>query len=157
MSLRRLCILLGVSLALGLGACVARQDSRGAVIDPERVAQIKEGETTQSAVRQLMGSPSTTTTFAQSGKNTWYYISKQTESVAFLAEETIDQQVLAIEFDDGSRVKSVRHYGLKDGKEIALVDRVTPTKGKELGVLQQLFGNVGKFNSGPSGPGTGRP
>jgi len=93
----------------------------------------------------MLGSPSTTSTFQQWGV-TWYYISKETEAVAFLAPETIDQQVLAISFDKENKVSQIKRYGLKDGKEVAFVGRETPTKGKELTFLEQLFGNFGKFN-----------
>jgi outer membrane protein assembly factor BamE (lipoprotein component of BamABCDE complex) len=59
----------------------------------------------------------------------------------------IDQQVVAISFDKQSeKVKDIKRYGLKDGKQVAFVERETPTRGKELTVLEQLFGNFGRFN-----------
>src|SRR3546814_5080921 len=95
----------------------------------------------------LLGSPSTSSTFPDWG-TTYYYISSETEAVAFLAPEVIEQQVLAIAFDKStSKVKDIKRYGLKDGKQIAFVDRETPTRGKELTVLEQLFGNFGRFNN----------
>jgi len=36
-------------------------------------------------------------------------------------------------------------YTENDKKEVDLVARVTPTAGNELSIIQQLFGNVGRF------------
>ena len=53
-------------------------------------------------------------------------------------------------------VKEIKRYGLKDGKQIAFVDRETPTRGKEMTVLEQLFGNLGRFNNSVGSGGRGR-
>ena len=37
---------------------------------------------------------------------------------------------------------------MADAKDITMVARITPTTGKELTVLEQILGNVGRF-SGP--------
>ena len=50
-----------------------------------------------------------------------------------------------IKFDDDQVVSTVEHYTIEDGLTIDPVSRKTPTVGKELTFLQQLFGNVGRF------------
>jgi hypothetical protein len=42
---------------------------------------------------------------------------------------------------------------LVDGKEVVPVARVTPAPGRELTFLEQLIGNLGKFNGGGGGGG----
>jgi outer membrane protein assembly factor BamE (lipoprotein component of BamABCDE complex) len=138
-----------------LGACAPRQDYRGIAIEQEKLDLIKVGQTSEGQVNALLGSPSTISTFPDWG-TVYYYISSETETVAFLAPELIDQQVLAIAFDKESRVKDIKRYGLKDGKQIAFVDRETPTRGKEMTVLEQLFGNLGRFNNSVGSGGRGR-
>ncbi|WP_298725191.1 outer membrane protein assembly factor BamE [uncultured Ferrovibrio sp.] len=133
-----------------IAACAPRQDYRGASIDEDKLNLITVGETTEPQVGALLGSPSTTSTFPEWG-TTYYYISSETEAVAFLAPELIDQQVLAISFDKEGKVREIKRYGLKDGKQIAFVERETPTRGKELTFLEQLFGNLGRFNSNAGG------
>jgi len=130
---------------MGLGACATREEFRGHKTDPETVELLQPGQQTQDDVRRLLGSPSSISTFNQAN-NTWYYIARETEQWAFTAEEMVDQRVVAIDFDGEGKVAGVRRYAMKDGKEVEMVDRVTPTKGKELGFIEQLFGNVGKFN-----------
>jgi hypothetical protein len=36
---------------------------------------------------------------------------------------------------------------MADAQEISPVARVTPTEGRDLTLLQQLFGNIGRFSS----------
>jgi hypothetical protein len=77
---------------------------------------------------------------------TWYYISKRTETTAFFDPDVTDQEVLAINFDESGVVQNMRVYGQEDGRTIAYVDRTTPTEGNELTLIQQLLGNLGRFN-----------
>ena len=156
---RTITIFLG-AIALALAGCTPRIDTRGHVATPGTVEKLEVGKQTRDDVTQLLGSPSTTATFDD---ETWYYISQRTETVAFYAPETTDQKVLALKFDKSGVLKDMQTYTLKDGKAIAMVDRKTPTAGKELTLIEQVFGNVGKFSGGgstpqgpPRAPGTNR-
>jgi len=55
---------------------------------------------------------------------------------------------LGISFGDGNKVNNLKYYGLEEGKIISYVDRTTPTRGRELTILQQLFGNLGRLGAG---------
>jgi outer membrane protein assembly factor BamE (lipoprotein component of BamABCDE complex) len=142
--------LLAAVLILMLAACAPRQDYRGVTIEEDKLKQIQVGQSTEAQVGALLGSPSTSSTFPDWGV-TYYYISSETEAVAFLAPELIDQQVVAIAFDKDGKVKDVKRYGLKDGKQIAFIQRETPTRGKELTFLEQIFGNFGRFTKSDNG------
>ncbi|MEL3892336.1 outer membrane protein assembly factor BamE [Ferrovibrio sp. MS7] len=148
MSSPRTLLLLALFSAV-LAACAPRQDYRGAQIDEDRLKEVKIGST-EGQVSAAIGSPSTTSTFQQWG-TTWYYISSETEAVAFMAPELIDQQVLAISFDKDGKVKEIKRYGMKDGRQVAFVERETPTKGKDMTILEQLLGNFGRFNNQNTG------
>jgi outer membrane protein assembly factor BamE (lipoprotein component of BamABCDE complex) len=142
-----------VLVATLAAACAPREEFRGAVLDEGRLSQVQPGKS-QAEVTQLLGSPSSTSTFSEAG-NTWYYISRATETTAFLAPEVVSQRVVAVDFDRGGRVRDVRQYKMEDGQEVPLVSRETPTKGKELSIMEQFLGNIGKFNSNRQ-PGGGR-
>jgi outer membrane protein assembly factor BamE (lipoprotein component of BamABCDE complex) len=144
-SLYRRTLLAGVGLALALSAtaCAPRIDQRGNKPDEEQVVQINPGVDDKNRVAELIGTPSTISTF---NDRTWYYISKRTETTAFFEPEVMEQEILAIAFDDGGVVESMRIYGEEDGHTIAYVDRTTPTEGNELTIMQQLLGNLGRFN-----------
>ena len=56
--------------------------------------------------------------------------------------------MIAIRFDQNDQVANLGQYGLEDGKVIDINSRTTPTRGRELTILQQLFGNIGKPGAG---------
>ena len=87
-------------------------------------------------------------------EKTWYYISRQTEQVAFLNKDVLDQQVYVINFDNQGVVKNVDHKDLKDGMEIEPAPGATPAPGRELTFLEQILGNVGRFSKGGSSSGS---
>ena len=148
---RTLLVTVGLAVALAAGACTPRIDQRGNKPDEDQVVLINPGVDDKNRVAELIGTPSVISTF---NDRTWYYISKRTETVAFFDPETVDQEVLAISFDDSGVVDNMRIYGPEDGRTIAYVDRTTPTEGNELTIMQQLLGNLGRFNpSGDSRPG----
>lgn len=133
-----------VALALALASCTGRIDTRGNMADPEVVSQITPGDSTRGTVEDLLGTPTAVATFDD---RTWYYIGRKTEKFAFFEPEVLEQQVVAIHFDSSGVVEEVKVYGPDDAREVELVDRTTPTAGKELTALQQIFGNLGRFNS----------
>jgi hypothetical protein len=49
----------------------------------------------------------------------------------------------------------VDHKILEDGKEVTPVARATPAPGRELSFLEQLIGNLGKFNGSSGGGASG--
>lgn len=140
---RTLLATVGLTLALVAGACTARIDQRGNKPDEDQVVLINPGVDDKNRVAELIGTPSSISTF---NDRTWYYISKRTETLAFFDPEVVDQEVLAISFDDNGVVDNMRIYGPEDGRTIAYVDRTTPTEGNELTLMQQLLGNLGRFN-----------
>ena len=144
---------LALAAFLGAAACAPVKDTRGYMPDQEQVAQVTPGVTTKDKVYDLFGSPSSMGTFDQ---KVWYYIEKKTEKRAFTPEETTDQQVLAVEFDQSGTVTEIKRWGMKDGVAVTPVARVTETRGRELSFLQQVFGNLGRF-SNKGGGGFGSP
>ncbi|MDJ0942868.1 MAG: outer membrane protein assembly factor BamE [Kiloniellales bacterium] len=134
---------------LGLGACSSGLNTHGNLPDKEVVEGIRPGVHDQQDVLGMLGSPSAVSTFED---NRWYYIGSRSETVAFFDPDVIERNVLVVSFSEDGMVDEKKVYTLNDGRDVDPVDRVTPTEGKELSVLQQLFGNVGRF----SGAGTGQ-
>tara|TARA_Y100001970_G_scaffold45236_1_gene56717 strand:+ start:17316 stop:17702 length:387 start_codon:yes stop_codon:yes gene_type:complete len=126
-------------------ACSPQFDNRGHVIQKESIKKIEVGQYKREQVLTLLGSPSATGTFED---NSWYYISQKIASKGFLDPELINQSITMIEFDDNGYVKSIRNIEEEEIKEIELVEKVTPTKGKKLGLFEQILGNLGVPVSG---------
>ena len=133
--------------AAGLGGCVATVDQRGNLPEPDKFAQIRPGTTTREQVAKILGTPSSTGVFDD--KN-WYYISRRTKQVAFFDPDVLDQQVYIVNFDATGVVRGVDHKDLKDGRDIEPAPGATPAPGRELTFLEQVLGNIGRFNKGGS-------
>ena len=140
--------LAGVLLAplLIVGGCSNVVDQRGFTPTPGSVEKLEVGTQSREDVVRVIGSPSAVATF---NPNIWYYISETQEYWAFTKPKITEQKVIQITFNDSGRISSLKYYDLEDAKEITMVARITPTSGKELTVLEQLLGNIGKF-TGPA-------
>jgi outer membrane protein assembly factor BamE (lipoprotein component of BamABCDE complex) len=134
-----------IALVLVSASCSPIVENRGYVFDEKLLDQIKVNETISNDVMDILGSPSTTSAIDAS---TWYYIYSKAETVAFYHPTVTDRRVLAVSFNDDNKVNNLKYYGLEEGKIISYVDRTTPTRGRELTVLQQLFGNLGRLGAG---------
>ena len=138
-----LAALSGLGLAV-LAACSPIIQQEGNVPDADQVVQINPGVDDKNRVPQLLGSPSSVSAFQD---RTWYYISRRTETTAFFDPQVVEQEVLAITFDSQNIVQDMKVYGLENGRMVAMVDRVTPTYGNDLTIVQQVLGNLGRFNN----------
>jgi outer membrane protein assembly factor BamE (lipoprotein component of BamABCDE complex) len=130
--------------ALVVGACDPIVDVHGHVPTPGAMEKLEVGSQSRDDVLRLLGSPSSIGNFSD---GTWYYITQRQESMAFLEPKIVEQKVTAISFGDNGRIKEIKTFGLQDAKDAGMVDRKTPTVGKELTVVEQILGNVGRFNT----------
>ncbi len=142
--------LIVLAAAVLLAACAPRIEVRGNLPDPDLLAELEIGALNKQQVTEMFGSPSSVSTF---GSENWYYISERTETTAFYAPEVVDRKVVVISFDDKGVVRDFASLGLEDGRIIELVERKTPTAGNEITFLQQLFGNLGRFEGSGGAPG----
>jgi outer membrane protein assembly factor BamE (lipoprotein component of BamABCDE complex) len=123
-------------------ACTPATQKRGNFLFDEDIAAIQPGVTTEFDVRRLLGSPTATAVFDD---KTWYYVGLQTEKESFFDERIIDKRVHKIQFDEAGTVITFTEV-TEDSVDVPLANRVTPTSGNEVTILQQILGNVGKFN-----------
>lgn len=137
-------VLVGALLPM-LSGCETIIDQRGFAPTPGSLEKLEIGSQSREDVVRLIGSPSAVATF---NPNTWYYISQKQETYAFFKPEILEQNVLQLTFNESGRLQAMKKYDLSDGRDIEMVSRITPTAGKELTVLEQIMGNVGRF-SGP--------
>lgn len=134
--------LLVPAAAGGLSACAPINSYSGFQAIESDPKEVKVGVDTESTVRARLGSPSATGTF---DKDTWFYMNQMKSRVAFKKPEVIARNITAIKFNkDSETVESVHNFTLKDGKVIAFNGRETPTRGRELTILEQILGNVGR-------------
>ena len=131
-----------------IAGCAASVEQRGNLPNVDKMAEIHAGATTKNDVAKILGTPSSVSVF--NNDKSWYYISRRTAQTAFFDPDVVDQQVYVVSFDDQGVVKAVDHKVLQDGVEVTPVARATPAPGRELSFLEQLLGNLGKFNGSGS-------
>lgn len=131
-------ILLTCGLFLVAG-CAPTVQVHGYVPSEADISKIKPGVATSATVEEVLGLPSGNGLLRDSA---WYYVESRFEEYTYHKPKVIDRKVLAIDYDRNGVVTDIKRYGIKDGRIIDLADQTTDTGGRQLGVLEQLFGNL---------------
>lgn len=143
--------------ALAFSGCAATrtiQNNQGYIADEELVASVQPGVDNRESVQRALGRP---TMASQWGDPNWYYISRTTRQVAFARPRPKDQRIIIVRFAPDGTVASVERRGMEKVAGIEPHRDKTPTLGRETGILEDLFGNIGQVGSLPSGGGAGGP
>jgi outer membrane protein assembly factor BamE (lipoprotein component of BamABCDE complex) len=140
-------LLLGCLLLGGCSFFEAEPQLRGNHVDADQLKELVPGTSTQSDVTALIGSPTAKATFDD---DTWLYISEVTRPRIAQTDGILTQAVVVLTFSDKGVLQGVKQYSKGDRIPVSVVARSTPAPGTEASFLQQLFGNVGRFN--PVGP-----
>jgi outer membrane protein assembly factor BamE (lipoprotein component of BamABCDE complex) len=146
--------LVALALALSASGCTTERQIRGYLPDKAVLEAITPGIDNRNSVKGLLGNPSVEATF---GDGVWYYISSFNVRKSFMLEKSTSRDIMAVHFGDRGIVSEVKRYTLADGRDINPVDDKTPTRGKQLGFFEQIFGNIGRFAGAPGGGGPGGP
>lgn len=108
--------------------------------------EINPNTDTKASVLAALGSPSVEGTFDEEVEaDTWYYINQVRERYAYLRPQIQEQTVTAISFNEDGQVTQVAEYGISDRRIVNYENRETPTRGRELSVLEQIFGTIGRI------------
>ena len=151
---------IAILLALVINACTTTTHETGAELRQVKLDQVNAG-TTKVDVFKLLGSPSTKSLY---GKESWYYITDKVKRGIVIGDEVLKNDIIAISFDKDSKVDDMQIYSTDDMRDISVNNTITPTAGKAPSVVDELLGNVGKFNgdsttsstTGSRAPGGGR-
>jgi len=122
--------------AVLLMGCTPVVSQRGYLQDIDNEAAIDPTVDTKTTIQQRLGYPSTEATF---GSDAWYYISSVEKQIAFFTPTIQSRAILAVYFDKNGKVTDLKHFTLQDGHIVDFETRETPSRGKELTFLQQLF------------------
>lgn len=132
--------------ALMLGAmlvgCAPVKATRGNFVADDQLHEVQVGTHHQADVMRILGTPTSKSIFDD---NTWYYVGLKTEQEAFFDPDVEEKRMIAVAFDESGLVSGLSEID-HDGYQIPISGRVTPTSGQDLTVIQQLLGNIGRFN-----------
>jgi outer membrane protein assembly factor BamE (lipoprotein component of BamABCDE complex) len=133
-----------------VGGCssIGIKEHKGYVLDKELASTVQVGVDNKESVAKTLGRPSFT---GQFDANDWYYVSRNTKSVALRSQKVLDQDVVHIRFDAAGNVASVNTTDETLVAKIDPVDDKTPTLGRQRSFFDELFGNIGVLNQGALG------
>ena len=137
--------ILALALLGGASGCAGVMNHRGAVIDQQLASAIQPGVDNKDSVAKTLGRPTFTGAFNQ---NDWYYVSRDTKTIAFRNPGVTDQTVLHVRFDNAGNVVAVNRSGRELIASIDPTGTRTPTLGRKRGFFEELFGNIGTVGSG---------
>jgi outer membrane protein assembly factor BamE (lipoprotein component of BamABCDE complex) len=143
--LRGATALIGVAL---LSACAGTREHRGQVIDKELASGIQVGVDNKESVEKTLGRPTFT---GQFDPNDWFYVARDTATLAFRLPRVTDQTVLHVRFDQAGNVASVNQTGKELIASIDPSGDKTPTLGRKKSFFDELFGNIGTVGTAATG------
>jgi len=123
-------------------ACSPITETRGLILDKEQIENIKIGQTRQPQIREQFGTPTLKSTFSD---NVWIYTGSRVEQWAFFEPTVTKHRSVLIEFNEDGVVRDKRVLSKAQLREVDLNPETTPTAGRGLSILQQLLGNIGRF------------
>ena len=69
------------------------------------------------------------------------------KKTVFFGNQLISRLIVKITFDSKNVVTNISRVSEKDAKNIDHTIKETSTAGQEISILQQLLGNIGRFNT----------
>jgi outer membrane protein assembly factor BamE (lipoprotein component of BamABCDE complex) len=132
-----------LTCALMLSACTPTVAERGNMLEDYQLKNVTAGTHTRSDVLRLLGSPTTQAPFDE---NTWYYIGQETEKRGILDPEITKERVVVVKFGEDGIVEYLKELPKDSRVDVPIARNKTATKGNDFTFMQQLLGNMGKFN-----------
>jgi outer membrane protein assembly factor BamE (lipoprotein component of BamABCDE complex) len=149
-------MLIACLLVTSCGWLMPPPQLRGNKVDPEALKELVPGTSTKADVSAIIGSPTARDSFDD---NTWLYISEVTQERIGRTLGELNQNVVVVNFDDKGVLTNVHKLDKEDALPVSVIARTTPSPGTEASFMQQLLGNIGRFNptgtTMPGGAGSG--
>jgi outer membrane protein assembly factor BamE (lipoprotein component of BamABCDE complex) len=146
-SLRRPFLVVGAAAVLLLaGGCTRIRAHQGFMIDDLIVSSVLPGVDNKDSVEGALGRP---TFVSQFGPERWYYVSRDTRSLAFASPRPSAQTLVTVQFDAAGNVATIdRNATLDEVANISPTGATTPTLGRKRSLFDEIFGNIGAVGAG---------
>ena len=131
-------------LLAALAACAATYMDHGYVPADDELALVHVGDS-RDAVTKAIGRPSME---GMVKADAWYYVQSRWRLYGPIKPKEVNRQVVAVSFTPAGKVANIERFGLERGEVVVISQRVTTSTVKGIGLLQQLFTDLGRFNPG---------
>ncbi len=146
-------LLVAAAVVPALSGCAKIKTHQGYVVDNVLVNSVQPGVDNKQSVVQTLGRPTFTGQFSE---NDWYYVSRNMHQLAFGSPKPKEQTVMRVRFDQAGNVARVDKTGVELAANISPDGDKTPTRGRDRGFFEDLFGNIGSVGVPGAGAGQGR-
>ena len=138
------CAVIGAGLALsGCSVFKPSKIQHGSLVEADDYNKLKVGETSRSDVMDALGSPTGRATFDD---NTWIYVSMTHVLAPISFPQVRKQDVVVLTFDQNGILRNLRSLHKNDARYVVMASGRTPTPGTKINIMQQILGNVGRYN-----------
>ena len=132
-------------LAALLAACESTVTTHGRLIEQADLNKLELGQTTRAETLAILGKPSFEGAF-QSGR--LYYNNQKMEQKVAGVTATIDRQLVILIYDNNNTLQEIEIRDKNTDQEIVKLDAKTPTPGDTLTLIDQIFTNLRRGNTG---------
>ena len=105
-----------------LESCSTRITNHGTVFSAQEIKKIKNAKLNKSEVVEILGLPSTRSTFSD---RVWYYISNVQKERAYFRIKTVSNNVLKITFNKNDQVTSYKFFSTGKLLDVDVIDAQT--------------------------------
>ncbi|MBD5405674.1 outer membrane protein assembly factor BamE [bacterium] len=127
-----------------LSACLTKEYRSGVPMRASQIEQVKSS-TTKKEVYDLLGSPASVSFV---GAEKWFYYTAEGKIFAFLDPMFSKYEVLTVKFNSDDSVNEIKLKNISDSSfDVDLAKKTELPSEIKLNFFQELFGNIGKFNS----------
>jgi outer membrane protein assembly factor BamE (lipoprotein component of BamABCDE complex) len=147
---RLLLSLAAAATAMSLGGCAKIKTQQGYLVDKLLIDSIQPGIDNRASVEGALGRPTFTSQF---NGGEYYYIGRDMRQLAFANPKPVAQTAVRIRFDAAGNVVAVDKAGLEKVANVSPEGGKTPTLGRQRGLLEDIFGNIGTVGAGGAGAG----
>lgn len=149
MRVRKVSIVAALVAAASLTGCTQIKQSQGYIVDESLLASVQAGVDNKDSVQKTLGRPTFASEF--DGRE-WYYVSRNTNQLAFLQPKATKQSIIKVTFDAKGNVAKVERRGLEQVVAVSPVADKTPTLGRDVGFFEDVFGGIGRFGGSGANP-----
>ena len=134
-----------LTLLIALAACEATITTHGRLIEPAELDRLELGVTTQAETIAILGRPSFEGAF-DSGR--LYYNNQRMEEKVAGKTSTIERELIVLIFNNENVLQALELRTKNSDKEIVKLESKTPTPGDKLTIVDQIFTNLRRKNTG---------
>jgi outer membrane protein assembly factor BamE (lipoprotein component of BamABCDE complex) len=120
-----------LAVAITASGCTRIRQNQGYLVDETLITSIQPGVDNRDSVAKTLGRPTFSGEF---DAREWYYITRITGQYAFAQPKVLSQSILVVSFEQVARINPVKDK--------------TPTLGRDTGLFEELFGNIGQVGAG---------